>query len=116
MTNKEWREEFEKNIAPEIRKAVAGYGKFIESGNIHLAEDMHDVASTGYSLVTNNHTYNLQIHIQNFIQSLLDKQKEEIIKQLDTLVAPDCIDDNCEYIHEGYFKAVEDIINKIKEM
>ena len=54
--------------------------------------------------------------IQDFIQSLLDKQKEEIIKQLDTLIAPDCIDDSCEYIHEGYFKAVEEIINKIKEM
>lgn len=82
MTINNWKEEFEKNIAPEIMKAVAGYGKFIESGNIHLAEDMYDVAHTGYSLVTNNHTYNLQIHLQNFIQSLLDKQKEEIVQDL----------------------------------
>ena len=61
-------------------------------------------------------TEQVNVFFRESLENVAERQKEEIIKQLDTLIAPDCIDDSCEYIHEGYFKAVEEIINKIKEM
>lgn len=36
-------------------------------------------------------------------------ERESIIEITERLEAPDCIDDTCEFIHQGYFKAIEDI-------
>jgi len=50
------------------------------------------------------------------LESVAEKQKEEIINLINTLIAPGCIHDGCEYIREGYYQAVNEIIDKIKEI
>jgi len=56
-----------------------------------------------------------QYEVSKRIEDRIRKdERERIIEIMNNLEAPDCIDDNCEYIHDGYFKALEDLTKSLQ--
>lgn len=47
-------------------------------------------------------------------EQLANELVAKFVEKVEGLEAPECKDDSCEYIHEGYFKATEDMINLLK--
>lgn len=77
MTNKPtWGEQYEKEIVPEIRKSVVNYSRFANS-NRNASYDAYEALTKGNSLVSDNHTADLQYKLKQFISTKLAEQKKE---------------------------------------
>lgn len=53
--------------------------------------------------------------IEQFISTKIAKQRKEIIEKIEKQEMPQYQDDGAEHAHAGYVKALEDVINLIKQ-